>query len=142
MNYQQKDISRQCKNGCGAVVSKVGHICDMCADKLPGTKNPCFDCGRLISSRYKRCDIHILEAKAGSRAMKRPPISVAIRRAVLIRDDFTCQGCGLQVASFEDARGVMQMDHIVSHVSGGPTTVENLQTMCAKCNRKKWYISV
>lgn len=134
------DQPRLCKMGCSTVVSKSGRICDKCAATLPGVKSPCFDCGKLISARYKRCDKHLLEAKAGSRAAKRPPIPRPMRLAVLIRDNYTCQNCGLQVADEIAARGVLQMDHIVSHVSGGPTVAENLQTMCAKCNRKKWYI--
>jgi len=134
------DQPRLCKLGCSTVVSKSGRICDSCAIILSGPKKPCFDCGKLIPARYKRCDKHILEAKAGSRAAKRPPVPRWMRLAVLIRDDYTCQNCGLQVADEISARGVLQMDHKVSHVSGGSTVVENLQTMCATCNRQKWYI--
>ena len=86
----------------------------------------------------KRCDIHWLIAKGHSRAAIRPRISQELRKAVLERDSYTCVTCRLSAGGFAEARGVLVMDHIVSHVSGGATTFENLQTMCSKCNRAKW----
>lgn len=64
------------------------------------------------------------------------------KRAVFIRDDFTCQICGDRPLI---DRGMFQMpdihalhcDHIVPLARGGKTVLENLQTLCAKCNLKK-----
>ena len=135
---RNQDSVRLCKAGCGSIVSKVGRTCDECSKMKPGPKHPCDMCGNLIPKSLKRCDKHWLEAKNGSRAAVRPRISRELRIQVLLRDKLTCVACGLNVKSLDQARGVLVLDHIVSHVSGGPTSLENLQTMCAKCNRAKW----
>jgi len=48
------------------------------------------------------------------------------------RDKETCQMCKTAVR-FEE----MHADHIVPHVKGGITTVDNAQTLCARCNAQK-----
>ena len=48
------------------------------------------------------------------------------------RDNQTCKKCGCNV-KFPD----MHADHITPHSKGGLTTIENGQTLCAKCNLKK-----
>jgi len=54
----------------------------------------------------------------------------AIRSAIFLRDNFTCQYCG--------ARGVrLECDHVVPVATGGPTAPENLVTACFTCNRSK-----
>lgn len=133
-----QDSVRLCKAGCGSIVSKVGRTCDECSKNKPGPRHKCDKCEALIPRSQKRCDKHWLEAKGGSRAAVRPRISKALRIQVLLRDNLTCVTCGLSVQSVEQAGGVLVLDHIVSHVSGGATSLENLQTMCAKCNRAKW----
>ena len=45
------------------------------------------------------------------------------------RDNFTCKKC--------KSRRVLQVDHIYPESKGGKTEMKNLQTLCAKCNRKK-----
>lgn len=51
-----------------------------------------------------------------------------IREAVLQRDGWQCQACG------QDANTV---DHVLPRARGGGDDMENLQAMCAKCNRDK-----
>lgn len=65
----------------------------------------------------------------------------AFKRAVFIRDDFTCVRCGSR-PSREDKPWLPQLsrlhcDHIVPLSRGGGTNMENLQTLCAACNLKK-----
>ncbi len=60
---------------------------------------------------------------------RKTPIPSELRWAVFRRDHFTCKQCGLQ----ED----LHADHVVPESKGGPTTLENLQTLCGGCNRKK-----
>ena len=48
------------------------------------------------------------------------------------RDNKECQQCSCEV-EFKD----MHADHIMPHSKGGQTTVENGQTLCAKCNLSK-----
>ncbi len=52
-----------------------------------------------------------------------------IRWAVFERDNFTCKVCG--------SRRYLAVDHIVPESKGGPTTLENLQTLCKSCNSRK-----
>lgn len=53
----------------------------------------------------------------------------ALRWAVWERDDFRCVECG--------ARRYLVCDHVHPFSKGGPTTFENLQTLCRTCNSRK-----
>jgi 5-methylcytosine-specific restriction endonuclease McrA len=54
------------------------------------------------------------------------------RRNVYMRDDFTCQYCGVRMASRE-----LNLDHVVPRALGGKATWENLVTSCRRCNFEK-----
>lgn len=56
-------------------------------------------------------------------------IGNSLRTAVYERDDYACVVCGV--------RRNLSCDHIVPESQGGPTTFENLQTMCRPCNIRK-----
>ena len=63
------------------------------------------------------------------------------KRAVFLRDNFTCQECGYQQVSegrpwLPDLTN-LECDHIIPLAKGGPTELANLQTLCTPCNRKK-----
>lgn len=60
---------------------------------------------------------------------KKQPIPRALRAAVFDRDGWECLHCG----THED----LSADHIVPESLGGPTTFENLQTLCRSCNSRK-----
>jgi len=62
-------------------------------------------------------------------------------RATFIRDNFTCQECGLHPMR-EDKPwlpdlSLLECDHIIPLARGGETEMSNLQTLCRECNRKK-----
>ena len=62
-------------------------------------------------------------------------------RATFIRDNFTCQECGFHRMQ-EDRPWLpdisqLECDHIIPLAKGGETTMDNLQTLCKECNRKK-----
>lgn len=60
---------------------------------------------------------------------KKAPIPPALRRAVFERDGYRCQHCG--------GWDTLGADHIVPESKGGPTTFDNLQTLCRSCNSRK-----
>ena len=70
----------------------------------------------------------LMRAEEAGQAM-RPPVAIEIRRAVFERDGGRCVECG---GSFD-----LQYDHVIPFSLGGATTVENLQLLCADCNRSK-----
>lgn len=53
-----------------------------------------------------------------------------IRKRVFERDKHTCRYCG-------DKNGPFHADHVYPSSKGGETSIENLVTACARCNRKK-----
>jgi hypothetical protein len=59
----------------------------------------------------------------------RAAIPEAVRRAVFRRDGGRCARCG--------RAELLQFDHVIPVALGGASTVENLQLLCAPCNREK-----
>lgn len=62
----------------------------------------------------------------------RPLTVPCSRRAVMMRDNFTCQYCGAQPAKSE-----LTVDHVVPRSRGGDTTWENVVCSCKPCNLRK-----
>ena len=61
--------------------------------------------------------------------------SLRLRWRVLQRDNFKCCSCG---ASPAITLGVeLHVDHVHPWSEGGETVLENLQTLCSKCNLGK-----
>ncbi len=63
---------------------------------------------------------------------KRDPLSPSLRYEVLTRDKYVCKGCGACGPNVE-----VEVDHIIPVSRGGKDTLDNLQTLCFKCNRGK-----
>lgn len=83
-----------------------------------------------IFEKYRTIQqIHIMLTFPHRKKGNRLPIPAALRRAVFIRDNFTCQHCG----STED----LTIDHIIPVANDGPTTYENSQVLCRRCNSRK-----
>lgn len=66
---------------------------------------------------------------ASASAYQKAKIGRALAKRVFERDAYRCVTCG-------DHRD-LTCDHIHPEVLGGPTTFENLQTMCRPCNSRK-----
>lgn len=54
------------------------------------------------------------------------------RQAVYDRDGGRCRVCAADVP-----RDAFEVDHIIPRASGGPDTLDNLQTICGPCHRLK-----
>jgi 5-methylcytosine-specific restriction endonuclease McrA len=54
------------------------------------------------------------------------------RRALLARDNYTCQYCGFSGSSAE-----LTIDHVLPKVRGGKTTWDNVACACRACNSRK-----
>ncbi|UJA18748.1 HNH endonuclease [Thermoleophilia bacterium SCSIO 60948] len=52
------------------------------------------------------------------------------RKAVLARDSYTCQYCGVE-------GGGLTVDHVIPRSRGGGSAWDNIVASCAPCNRKK-----
>lgn len=63
---------------------------------------------------------------------RRNPISTVLRHEVFLRDGYRCRECG---ATNHETR--LEVDHIIPVSQGGTDELENLQTLCAECNRAK-----
>ena len=59
-------------------------------------------------------------------------INLRLRFKVLQRDHFKCCACGASPA--KDSSVELHIDHIIPWSKGGETEIDNLQTLCSKCN--------
>lgn len=69
------------------------------------------------------------EAAPVGRGDGKAKISRALAKQVFERDAYRCVSC----SGYHD----LTCDHVVPESVGGPTTLENLQTMCRSCNSRK-----
>ena len=102
----------------------------------------CLDCGHKYMANG--CDVWqrkcpkcgVSKGKKMQNANVSPKrsrkISDKLRYAVLKRDNFKCRACGASPA--KDSNIELHVDHIIPWSKGGETTLENLQTLCSRCN--------
>lgn len=62
-------------------------------------------------------------------------INYRLRFIVMQRDNFRCKICGASPANTPGI--VLHIDHIIPCAKGGKANIDNLQTLCAKCNLGK-----
>jgi len=63
-----------------------------------------------------------------------------LRFMVMKKDNFKCRKCGRSPAT--DPRTILHVDHRTAWTNGGETVLENLQTLCSKCNIGKGNLKV
>lgn len=106
----------------------------------------CLECGHIYMANG--CDVWLRKCpscqsqsskksttKQSKQRIKVRKISDKLRYQVLKRDHFRCCACGASPA--KDTSIELHIDHIVPWSKGGETTLENLQTLCSKCNLGK-----
>jgi 5-methylcytosine-specific restriction endonuclease McrA len=84
---------------------------------------------RQLRQQRKLERAHAAMAANGAGTARREVISRQVRLAVFERDGGRCVECG---SGFD-----IQYDHVIPFSMGGASTVENLQILCADCNRRK-----
>lgn len=76
--------------------------------------------------------IKFLEPEAATRHKTKRNINWRLRFIVMRRDNFKCKSCGRSPAT--DPSIILHVDHAKAWANGGETVLENLQTLCSKCN--------
>jgi 5-methylcytosine-specific restriction endonuclease McrA len=64
--------------------------------------------------------------------MSKTHIPAFIRRHVIARDGYRCVYCDEDLTNAE-----IHLDHVIPEAKNGPTTIDNLQVTCRKCNTAK-----
>lgn len=64
--------------------------------------------------------------------VERGRVSNKMRRKIYERDNYRCRCCGRSQNEVD-----LEIDHIVPIAKGGKSTLDNLQTLCAECNKRK-----
>ena len=90
---------------------------------MPGSF--CTVCRRRIP-RGSRCKAHALKSPS-SRSWHEPG-AARVRARVLDRDGHRCTRCG--------ATEGLEVHHVLGAADDGPTTAENLITLCFVCHRE------
>lgn len=74
-------------------------------------------------------------AEPMTRTPRGPRDPSRLRFLVMRRDGFRCRHCGASPATTPGIE--LHIDHISAWVTGGATTIHNLQTLCVQCNLGK-----
>lgn len=79
----------------------------------------------------------LVHKQQNDKAMRRTKrnIDLRLRFKVMRRDMFKCNICGRSPATNPEV--VLHIDHIIAWSKGGETEIDNLQTLCSKCNLGK-----
>jgi 5-methylcytosine-specific restriction endonuclease McrA len=75
--------------------------------------------------------IRFRQSAAGQRAL----MTAKLWRLIKERDGFACKYCSVSLAI--EPNLLLEVDHILPVSKGGLSAVENLQTLCWRCNRTK-----
>ena len=105
----------------------------------------CLDCGHKYMANgcdvwLRRCPNCQPTSKKKSTSPKTAHnssrvISDKLRYHVLKRDNFKCCACGASPA--KDPSVELHIDHKIPWSKGGETVIDNLQTLCSRCNLGK-----
>ena len=101
------------------------------------SSGPCLRIWKSWQKMQEYCGYEITRDYTGNAytTANRRRVRHALRRCVLSRDDFKCVYCGASPKQNPIIR--LQIDHIIPVSRGGKSVLENLQTLCEKCNYTK-----
>ncbi|KKP88524.1 MAG: hypothetical protein UR93_C0012G0002 [Berkelbacteria bacterium GW2011_GWA2_35_9] len=105
--------------------------------RFSGWTNACFQFvewkmgKKVLDEKQEVAQKFSVEIKSQKFSTKRD-IPLKLRLKVLQRDNFCCAFCGKSPAT--DHGTVLHIDHIKPYSKGGETELDNLQTLCQKCN--------
>lgn len=68
--------------------------------------------------------------------LERKNVTSKLRFQIMARDGFACRLCGIK-PQLDTNEVVLRVDHIIPISKGGTTNINNLQTLCGKCNSGK-----
>jgi len=94
-------------------------------------KNACEYLARFHNGKITKEEL--LKGNSGVNARETIPLN--LRFKILKRDRYTCVKCGQSPAKNNSVE--LEIDHITPISKGGKNDVENLQTLCKKCNQGK-----
>ena len=121
--YSLQSYARRFGGWRGALQAFVNYINDDTSD-------------RTIKGQSETVAEHIATALPKTSKHRTPrEINLRLRFKVLQRDNFKCCVCGASPA--RDSAVILHVDHIRPWSKGGETTIDNLQTLCSKCNLGK-----
>jgi hypothetical protein len=75
--------------------------------------------------------IRFTNSAAGQRAL----MTSKLRNLIKTRDKHTCRYCSVSLAA--EPHLLLEVDHVIPLSKGGLSTLDNLQTLCWRCNRTK-----
>ena len=104
--------------------------CQQAAEIVPDT-TICDGCAEDFANRWwhARSGRYLTWPNEPRPKPKKVVIGAALRTAVFERDEYRCKRCSTHLN--------LTADHIVPESQGGPTTLDNLQTLCRSCNSSK-----
>lgn len=77
-------------------------------------------------------DDTLLHKKDAHHHKTKRDVNLSLRFKVMQRDSFKCSICGTSPAV--DSSVALHIDHIKPYSKGGETIIDNLQTLCSRCN--------
>lgn len=84
---------------------------------------------------YKKKDLKFIKLAKLKNTGRTRAINERLRLQVFKRDNFACRKCGRSPATHIGT--ILHLDHIVPFSKGGNNNLENLETLCNKCNLGK-----
>lgn len=142
-NMMKPDVAEELYRRAGVKLSE----CKICGTRIWAEfsyekRGACMSCVEALANDYSKAHSGkphpdfapeeyraFVETRSQYGKTKKVVISEKLRWRVFARDGYACKACG--------SGEMLRADHIIPESKGGPTTFENLQTLCHSCNARK-----